>query len=73
MLLNINKADMANTMEAIKDYLRLHCGVLRALLAYINRNTTMVQTYGDYPKYTAPDADMIARMQHWPPDKNNSF
>ena len=39
-------------------------------LACIIRKTIIVETYGDYPMYAAPDDKMIARMLHLPPDKN---
>ena len=66
----INKSDMAGIMEAIKEYLRLHHGVVRAPLAYIMRKTIIVQTCGDYPTYAAHDDKMIAMMLHLPSDKN---
>ena len=66
MLPKINKSDMAGTMEVIKEYLRLHHGVVRAPLAYIIRKTISVQTYGDYPTSATSDNEMIARMLHLP-------
>ena len=57
-------------MESIKEYLRLHDGIVRLPLAYIIRKTTIVQTYGNYPKYATPDDEMISRMLHLTPDKN---
>ena len=42
---------------------------LRSILAYITRETILVQTYGAYPKYATPDDEIIARMLHLPPDK----
>ena len=42
VLPKINKSDMAGTVEAIKEYLRLHCGVIRAPLAYVVRKTITV-------------------------------
>ena len=48
MLLEINKFDMAGTMEAIKEYLRSHDGVVRVPLAYIIRETIIVKIYGNY-------------------------
>ena len=41
-----------------------------APLAYIIRKTITVQIYGDYPKYAAPDNEMITMILHLPPDKN---
>ena len=55
VLPKFNKADMARTMESIKEYLRLHHGVIRVPLAYIIRKTTIVQTYGDYQAYATSD------------------
>ena len=46
VLLKINKSDMAGMMESIEKYIRSHCGVVRAPLAYIIRKTITVQTYG---------------------------
>ena len=69
MLPEINKADMAGTMESIKEYLRSHHGDMRVLLTYFIRRTITVQVYGDYPKYATPDNEMITRMLHLPPDK----
>ena len=70
VLPKINKSDMAGTIEAIKEYLRLHHQVDWAPLAYVIRKTITVQTYGDYPPYATPDDKMIARMLQLPPDKN---
>ena len=70
MLPKINKSDMAGTMEAIEEYIRSHCGVVKAHLAYIIRKTIIVQSYCDYPKYATPDDKNISRMLHLPPDKN---
>ena len=69
VLPKVNKADMAGTMESIKEYLRSYCGIIRATLAYIIRKTITVQTYGDYPTYATPDDEIIARILHQPPDK----
>ena len=69
MLSTINKSDMAGMMEAIKEYLRSHCIVMRAPLAYIIRKTIQVQTYDEYLMYATPDNKMITRMLHLPPDK----
>ena len=66
ILPKVNKADMAGTMEAIKEYLRSHHAVIRAHSAYITMKTEIVQTYGDYPKYVTPDIKMITRMLHLP-------
>ena len=57
-------------MEAIKEYLRLHCGVVWAPLTYVIQKTITVQTYGDYPTYATPDDEMIARILHLPLEKN---
>ena len=38
----VNKADLAVTMEAIEKYLRKFCGVVRVPLAYIIRETIIV-------------------------------
>ena len=65
----INKSDMVGTMEAIKEYFRSHHGAIWAPLAYINRKTMTVQTYGDYPTYATLDDNMIARMLHLPSKK----
>ena len=70
VLPKINKADMARMMKSIKEYLRSQHGVMRAPLAYIMRKTITVQIYNDYPNYATPENEMIARMLHWPPDKN---
>ena len=70
VLPKMNKSDMAGTMEFIKEYLRSHCGVIKAPLAYVIRKTIIVQTMGDYPMFATPDDKMIARMLHLPPDKN---
>ena len=72
-VLKINKSDMAGTMEAIKEYLRLCHGVMQASLAYIKRNAIIVQTYSDYLMYASPDDKMIARMLYLPPEKNKLF
>ena len=58
----INKSDMAGTMEVIEEYLRLHCGVIRAPFAYIIWKIITEQTYGD----ATPDDKMIARMLYLP-------
>ena len=49
VLLKINESDMAGMVEAIKEYLSLCHGVVRAPSAYIICKTTTVQTYDDYP------------------------
>ena len=64
-----NKSDMAGMMEAIKEYLRFCCGVVRAPPAYIIKKNVVVKT-GDYPKYATPNDKMVARMLHLPPGKN---
>ena len=71
LLPNVNKADMAKIIEAIKKFLRLCVGAVKAPLAYITKETTIVHTYGDYPKYMTPDDKMIASVLHIPPEKNN--
>ena len=70
MLPKINKSDMAGTMEAFMEYLRLCCGVIMAPLAYVIRKTITVQTYSVYPMYATPDDEMITRTLHLPPDRN---
>ena len=62
VLPNINKSDMAGTMEPIKEYHRSCHGAIRAPLAYIMRKTVTVQTMGDYPMCATPDNKIIARM-----------
>ena len=62
MLPEISKADMAGMIKVIEEYLSLCHGIIRASLAYITRKTMIVKTYGDYPKYTTLDDEMIARM-----------
>ena len=47
----VNKPGMTCTMEAIKEYLRLNCGVISSPLVYIIRMTIIVQIYGDFPRY----------------------
>ena len=61
---------MAETIEAIEEYLRSHHCVVRAPLGYAIRKTIIVQIYGDYPKYVTPDNYMIFRILHLPPDKD---
>ena len=63
---NVNKFDMARTMESIKEYLRACHGVSMASLAYMKRKTIRAQTYGDYLLNATPDNEMITR----PLDKN---
>ena len=70
MLAMVNKAEMARMMEAIKEYLRSHHGVIRSPLAYIIRKTIIVQTYTDCQRYATPDNEMIIRMLQLSPDKN---
>ena len=70
VLPKINTYDMAGMMDAIKEYLRSCCGVIRAPLAYIIRKTILVQTYGEYPKYATHDNEIISRMLHLYPGKN---
>ena len=66
----INESVIAGMMEAVKEYLRSHQGVMKAPLAYIIMKTMLVQTYGKYLMYATPDDEMIVRMLHLPPDKN---
>ena len=68
VLPKVNRINMAEMMEDIKEYLRLHHSVVRVPLAYIIRKTIIVQTYCDYPKYVAPDDKMIARILYLPLD-----
>ena len=70
MLLKINQTDKTGMMEAIKEYIKLHYGVVRAPLACNIQQTITVQTYGDYPMYATTDDKMIIRMLHLPSDKN---
>ena len=70
VLPKVSKSDMAGTIEAIKEYLRLCCGVVRAPLAYVIKKNIQVQTYSEYPKYATPDDKMIARMWHLPHERN---
>ena len=39
VITKIKKMDIEETMESIKEYLRSHCGVIRANLAYVIRKT----------------------------------
>ena len=71
MLPKINKSDMASMMESIKEYLRSHCCIIKAPLAYVIRKSIIVQTYDEYFMYSTSDDEMITRMLHLPPDKNN--
>ena len=70
VLPKINISDMAGMMESIKEDLRARCGVIKAPLAYVIRETITIQTKGDYPMYATPEDKMIARMLHLPTDKN---
>ena len=70
VLPKVNKISMAETMKAIKEYLRSCHGVVRAPFAYIVRKTVIVQTYGNYSHLVTPDDEMITRMLHLPTDKN---
>ena len=65
-----NKADMTGMMEPIKEYLRLHYGDIRAPLVYIIRKAILVEIHGDDCTYMTPDDEMIANMQHLPPETN---
>ena len=73
MLPKVDKANMAEMMERIKEYLRSYHGVMRVSLANIIRKTIVVQTYGDYPKYLAPNDNIIAMMLHLPLYKNKLY
>ena len=42
MLPKVNEEDMEGMIEAIKEFLRSNCGVIRASFAYITRMTTIV-------------------------------
>ena len=66
----VNKSDMIGTMEAIVEYLRSCCGVVRAPLSNISKKTIIVQTYDNYSLYATSDDEMISRMLHLPSDKN---
>ena len=46
---------------------------MKVPLAYIIRKTTMVQFYGNHPKYATPEDKMIVRMLHLPPDRNKLY
>ena len=70
MLPKVDKANMADTMKAIKEYFQSCCGVARAPLACIIRKIIAVQTYGDYPKYAIPENKIITRMLDLPLNKN---
>ena len=70
MLPKVNKADMAGTMESIREYLRSCHDFVRVPLAYVIRKIIIVQNYDGYPKYATFDDKMIARMLHLTPDKN---
>ena len=70
VLLKINKSDMAGMIEAIKEYLRSCHGVVLALSAYIIRKTITLQTYDDYPMHANSEDEIIARLLHFPSDKN---
>ena len=71
MVPKVNKADMAGTVVAIKEYLRLYYGIMRAPHSYMKTKT--VQTYGDYPRYVTPDVMIIVGMLHFSPDRINFF
>ena len=47
MVPKVNKVEMMWTMEAIKEYLKSHCGVKKAPLAYIIHKTIAIQTIGN--------------------------
>ena len=70
VLPKINKLDMAGMIEAFKENLRLHHGVVWAPLAYVIWKIITVWTYGDYPLYATSDDEMISRMIHLPSEKN---
>ena len=61
---------MVEMMDAFEEYLRSCCAVVRACLAYIIRKIMILQTYCDYPRYTTPYDEIIARILHLPQDKN---
>ena len=69
LLSKVNKADIARTIVSIKEYFRSYVCVVRVPLASIIKKTKTVQTYGDYPKYAAPDDKMITRMSHLPQER----
>ena len=66
MLPKVNKSDMAGTMEAIKECLRSHLGVIKAPLAYVIRKNIKVNVYGNYLMYVTRVDEMITRMLHFP-------
>ena len=72
MLPKINESDMAEVMEAMEEYIRLHQGVVRAPQAYVIGKTIQGQTYCEYPKYAIPDDEMIASMLHLPQKRTRS-
>ena len=52
-------------IEGFEEYLRSCHHVIRAPLAYIMMKNTVVETYGDYPKYVTADNKTIAsRLMH---------
>ena len=55
---------MSGMMEFIEKYLGSSQFVVRVHLAYLIRKTITIQTYDDYPKYVAPDDEMIVGMFH---------
>ena len=67
MLSKVNKANMAGMMEAINEYIRSCCGIVRAPLAYFVSKTIIVQNYGHQPMCATTDDKKIAKMFHLPP------
>ena len=65
-----NNADIAGTIEFIKECLKLCHSVVRAPHAYIIRKTIIVLTYGKDQVYTNPYNKIITSILHLTPDKN---
>ena len=72
VLFKVSSAYMAETMKAIKEFLRSLHHLIGDLLAYITKKFLKVHTYDDYPKYVTSDNEMIARILHLPPVKNKA-
>ena len=54
---------MAGMMEAIREYLRSHCDVQKALLAYIIRKKVIIHIFA-IARYAPLDTKMIMRIVH---------
>ena len=66
VLLKVYKANMAGTVEAIKESC---CSDVRAP-ACIIKKITIIKTYGDYSKHASPNYMNITSMLHFTKDKN---